>query len=63
MWVSKSLCSAVNQKYISAILSPDWMRVGGGYQKMSFLCTAEWRTHVTDKTLDVCDASLRGELF
>ncbi len=34
-----------------------------GYQKMSFLCTAERRTHVTDKTLDVGDVCLSVELF
>ncbi len=56
MWVSKSLRSAVNHKYISGILSPDWTRVG--YQEMSFLCTAERRTHVTDKALDVSDVCL-----
>ncbi len=63
MRVSKFLRSAVNQKYISGILSPDWTRVGAGYQKMSFLCTAERRTHVTDKTLDISDACVSVELF
>ncbi len=63
MWVSKSLRSAVNRKYISGILSPDWTRVGAGNQKMSFLCTAERRTHVADKTLNVSDAFLSVELF
>ncbi len=63
MWVSKSLRSAVNQKYISGILSPDWTRVGAGRQKMSFLCTAEQKTHVTHKTLNVSDVCLSEELF
>ncbi len=30
---------------------------------MSFLCTAERRTHVTDKTLDISDVCLSVELF
>ncbi len=32
-------------------------------QTMSFPCTAEWRTHVTDKTLHISDACLNVELF
>ncbi len=63
MEVLKSLRSAVNQKCISGILSPDWTRVEVGYQKMSFLCTAERRTRVTDKTLDISDVCLSVELF
>ncbi len=55
MRVSKSLRFAVNWKYISRILSPDWTRVGVGYQKMSFLCTA-------DKTLDKSDVFLSGPI-
>ncbi len=46
MWVSKSLLSAVNRKYKSGILSPDWTRVGAGYQKMSSL-------HLSDARLSV----------
>ncbi len=30
---------------------------------MSFMCTAERRTHATDKTLDVSNACLTVELF
>ncbi len=63
MWVSKSFCSAVNQKYISGILSPDWTRVGAGYQNMSSLYMAERRTHVTDRALDISDVCLSVELF
>ncbi len=47
----------------SHLVSPDWMRVGAGYQKMSFLCTAERTTHVTDKTLGISDVCLSAELF
>ncbi len=54
---------AVNRKYISGNLSPGWTRVGAGYQKMSFLCTAEQKTHVTDKTLDISDACQSVELL
>ncbi len=61
MRVSKFLRSAVNWKYISGILSPDW--TGVGYQKMSLLCMAKQRTHVTDKTLDISDACMSAELF
>ncbi len=63
MWVSWSLRIAVNRKYISVILSPDWMRVGAEYQKIYFLCTAEQMTAVTDKTLCISDACLNVELF
>ncbi len=45
------------------MLSPDWTRVGAGCQKMSFLCTAEQRTHVPDKTLDTSDVCLSVELL
>ncbi len=63
MWVSKSLPATVNRKYNSGILSPDWTRVGAGYQKMFFLYTAELRTYVTVKTLFISDACLHVELF
>ncbi len=63
MWVSESLRSAVNRKYVSGILSPDWTRVEAGYGKMSFVCMEERRTHVTDKTLDISDVCLSVELF
>ncbi len=43
-----SLFCCKNRTNISGILSPDWTRVGARYQKMSFLCTAERRTYVTD---------------
>ncbi len=61
--VSESLRSAVNRKYILEILSHDWTRVEAGYQKMSFLSTAERRTHITDKTLDISDACVNVELI
>ncbi len=63
LWVSKSLSSAVNRKCISRILSSDWTRVSVGYQQMSSLYTAEWRSHVTDRTLCISYACLNVELF
>ncbi len=60
MWVSQSLCSAVNRKHISGILSSDWMRGGLGSRKMSF--------SVYSRAEDPCyvyisDARLNVELF
>ncbi len=61
--VGLPVCSEINRKYISWILSTDWTRGGAGHQKMSFLCAAEQMTHVNDKALNKSDACLNVEPF